>query len=183
MIRKKEVIRKGDADMADPRRWGDRCPLAAGPVPRNRRAAGRRGAGGPCRRGRPAARPGRPALQGALPGARPGPALGPAGGARLRRLGPPGAAAFAAGPGRLRAGLRPAAGPAMGRGVRGGGAARVRVAPGARRHDPPRHPAAARAGKGRAMGDCGTASTCCRRAGASSPAPPRRTCSRRSCSA
>ena len=138
--------------MADPRRRGDRRPLAAGPGPWNRRAAGRRGAGGPCRRGRPAARPGRPAFQGTLLGARPDPAPGLAGGARLRRLGPPGAAPFAAGPGRLRAGLRPAAGPAMGRGVRGGGAARVRVAPSAGRHDPPRHPAAACAGEGRAMG-------------------------------
>ena len=138
--------------MADPRRRGDRRPLAAGPGPWNRRAAGRRGAGSPRRRGRSAPRPGRPALQGALPGARPGPAPGPVGGARLRRLGPPGAAPFAAGLGRLRAGLRPAAGPAMGRGIRDGGAARVRVAPSAGRHDPPRHPATARAGKGRKMG-------------------------------
>ena len=143
--------------MADARRRGHRLPVAARPDLRGRRRpaphrSDRRPAGRPCRLLRAAARPGRPALQDPFPGPWLRQAARPPGRARLRRLWPPGTAPLAAGPGRLRPGLRAAADAPVGRGVRGGDGIRVRLAPGAGRHDPPRGPAAAHARAGRAVG-------------------------------
>ena len=143
--------------MADARGRRHRFPVAADACPgcRHRPDHNRPGyrlPGGHRRLRRAAARSGRTALQDTLAGPRPCQAARPPRRAPLRRLGAPGAASLVAGPSRLRPDRRSASFPGLGREVRGGAAARVRLAPGFGRHDPPRGPAAARQGPGRPVG-------------------------------
>ena len=138
--------------MADARGRRHCLPVAADAGAGSRHWTGDRLAGGHRRRSRAAARLRCTALQDPLAGPRPCQTARPPRRPYLRRLGTSRAASLAAGTGRLRPDRRAAAGASVGRGIRGGRLDRVRLPPGARRHDPPRRPASALPRVGRAVG-------------------------------